>query len=113
MPGPWWLAALAPGRWYGLRAQISTRTLCTLDSLLGGSGVDISAVISPLKGVISIVALLITLLTITHEPPSRGFGFRGLGKPQDVNPKSVFSRHCEMCAGFELCPHTRDPEDQL
>ena len=68
MPGPWWLAALSPGRWYGLRAQISTRTL---DSLLGGSGVDISAVISPQKGVISIVTLLITLLIITHEPPSR------------------------------------------
>ena len=39
---------------------------------LGGSGVVISSVISPLIWVISIVTLLITLLVTTHEPPSRG-----------------------------------------
>ena len=39
-------------------------------SLLGGSWVVISRVISPLIWVISIVTLLITLLIATHEPPS-------------------------------------------
>ena len=39
-------------------------------SLLGGSWVVISRVISPLIGVISIVTLLITPLIPTHEPPS-------------------------------------------
>ena len=38
--------------------------------LLGGSGVVISGVISPIIGVISIVTLLLT----THEPPSRDTG---------------------------------------
>ena len=38
--------------------------------LLGGSWVVISRVRSPLIWVISIVALLITLLITTHEPPS-------------------------------------------
>ena len=41
-----------------------------LPSLLGGSGVVISGVISPRVWVISIVTLLITLLISTHEPPS-------------------------------------------
>ena len=40
--------------------------------VLGGSGVVISRVISPLVWVISIVTLLITLLITTHEPPSKG-----------------------------------------
>ena len=39
-------------------------------SLLGGSWVVISRVISPLVGVIIIVTLLITPLITTHEPPS-------------------------------------------
>ena len=39
--------------------------------LLGGSGVVISGVVSPLTWVISIVTLLISLLISTHEPPSR------------------------------------------
>ena len=39
--------------------------------LLGGSGVVISRVLSPLIWVISIVTLLITLLITTPEPPSR------------------------------------------
>ena len=39
--------------------------------LLGGSGVVISGVISPLIRVISIVTLVVTLLITTHEPPSR------------------------------------------
>ena len=42
----------------------------TESHLLGGSGVVISRVISPLIWVISIVTLLITLLITTHEPPS-------------------------------------------
>ena len=42
-----------------------------VSGLLGGSGVVISGVINPLIWVISIVALLITLLITTHEPPSR------------------------------------------
>ena len=40
--------------------------------LLGGSGVVISRVVSPLIWVISIVTLLITLPITTHEPPSEG-----------------------------------------
>ena len=51
------------------------------ESVLGGSWVVISGVISPLIWVITIVILLITPLITTHEPPSRGFykGFvRGL-----------------------------------
>ena len=36
----------------------------------GGSGVVISGVISPLIWVIRIVALLVTLVITTHEPPS-------------------------------------------
>ena len=40
-------------------------------TLLGGSWIVISRVISPLIWVISIVTLLITLLITTHEPPSR------------------------------------------
>ena len=45
-----------------------TSAYCQL--LLGGSGVVISRVISPLIWAISIVTLLITLLTTTNEPPS-------------------------------------------
>ena len=45
-------------------------------ALLGGSWVVISRVISPRIWVISIVTPLITLLITTHEPPSRGLGFR-------------------------------------
>ena len=44
--------------------------------LLGGSWVVISGVIRPLSKVISMVALLITLLRTTHEPPSRVWGWR-------------------------------------
>ena len=40
--------------------------------MLGGSGVVISGVISPLTWVTSTVTLLITLLITTHEPPSKG-----------------------------------------
>ena len=39
-------------------------------SILGGSWVGISGVISPLIWVMSIVTLLISLLITTHEPPS-------------------------------------------
>ena len=41
-------------------------------SILGGLWVLISGVRSPVIWVISIVALLITLLITTHEPPSTG-----------------------------------------
>ena len=44
---------------------------CLNFQVLGGSGVVISRVISPLIWVISIVTLLIILLITTHEPPSR------------------------------------------
>ena len=40
------------------------------DLVLGGSGVVISGVTSPLSKVISIVTLLITLHIATHEPPN-------------------------------------------
>ena len=43
-------------------------------TLLGGSWVVISRVISPLIWVISIVTLLLTLLITTLEPPSTGEG---------------------------------------
>ena len=39
--------------------------------LLGGSWVVISGVICPLRRLISIVILLITLIITTHEPPRR------------------------------------------
>ena len=41
--------------------------------LLGGSWAVISGVISPLIWAISMVALLITTLITTHEPPSRAY----------------------------------------
>ena len=47
--------------------------------LLGGSWVVISGAISPLIWVITIDTLLIPPLITTHEPPSRGSGFRGFG----------------------------------
>ena len=50
-----------------------------VQSLLGGSWVVISGVISPLIWVISFVTLLITLLTTTHEPPSTSRGFNAWG----------------------------------
>ena len=68
-----------------------------LKGLLGGSGVVTSGVVSPLIWVISIVTLLISLLIITHEPPSRGLGLKALGceaqakhqalEQHDPNPK--------------------------
>ena len=47
--------------------------------LLGGSGVVISRVISPLIEVISIVTLLITLLITSHDPPSMSIFFETPG----------------------------------
>ena len=64
-------------KWQGDEDQSLTMTLGEVDpglglgGLLGGSGVVISGVISPLIWLISIVTLLITLLITTHEPPSR------------------------------------------
>ena len=53
------------------------QTLHCEEVLLGGSGVVISRVITPVIWVISIVNLLITLLITTHEPPSRSGPGRG------------------------------------
>ena len=58
---------------------------CSADSIgiiLGGSGVVISRVISPLIWVISKVTLLITRLITTHEPPSRAERVVRFGKLQ-------------------------------
>ena len=59
---------------YGIFLIMGHAGFCRRDpfchSLLGGSGVVISGVLSPLIWVISIVTLLITLLTTTPEPPS-------------------------------------------
>ena len=54
-----------------LKGSIGILERYRVSGLLGGSGVVISGVISPLIWVISIVTLLITLLITTHEPPSR------------------------------------------
>ena len=51
------------------------------NTILGGSWDLVSKVISPLIGVISIVTLVITLLTKSHDPLSR-FLF-----PKTLNPK--------------------------
>ena len=51
----------------GFTAQQSGPRVLTV---LGGSGVVISRVISSPIWVISVVTLLITLLIATHEPPS-------------------------------------------
>ena len=55
-------------RGHSSEALISKRSCRTL---LGGSWVVISRVISPLIWVIIIVTLLITALITTHEPPSK------------------------------------------
>ena len=49
---------------------------------LGGSWVVISRVLSPLIWAINMVTLLIPPLLTTHEPPSRGKGFRRLRIPR-------------------------------
>ena len=54
----------------GLGLKVSLRVLNGLMSILGGSWVGISMVRSSLIWVITIVALLITPLITTHEPPS-------------------------------------------
>ena len=51
-------------------SERSSYSNCT-QNLLGGSGVVMSRVLSPLIWVISIVTLLITRLITTQEPPSR------------------------------------------
>ena len=71
-------------------------------TLLGGSGVVISRVISPLIWVISIsiVTLLITLLIITHEPPSRdtrlqaGASYRAESKPHMLSSTTTSPTRC-------------------
>ena len=51
----------------------TTPNLLQVLQVLGGSWDLVSKVISPLIGVISIVTLLITLVTNSHDPPSRAF----------------------------------------
>ena len=51
------------------------------DQVLGGSGVVIRGFIRPLMWVISIVTLHITLLIVTHEPPSLGLQLKVWPKP--------------------------------
>ena len=50
-----------------------------LQTVLGGSWVVISGVLSPLIWVITIVTLLITPLITTHEPPSSAYP--GISQP--------------------------------
>ena len=61
-----------------LPSSLLLRLLSTLITILGGSWVVRSGVISHLSRVVSIVTLLITLLITTHEPPSMSciLGFR-------------------------------------
>ena len=53
--------------------------LCSVCTLLGGSWVVFSGVISPLIWDIIIVTILITPLIATHEPPSRHDSWLTLG----------------------------------
>ena len=55
----------------GLSGKSLKTLIKDLVALLGGSGVVISGVRSPLIWVITMVTLLITLLITTPEPPSR------------------------------------------
>ena len=68
------MEALGKGLWdqrAGFRVKgLGFRGLSLL-VLLGGSWVVISRVISPLKGVLSIVPILITSLIAAHEPSRR------------------------------------------
>ena len=58
-------------------------------TILGGSWVVISGVISPLIWVIIIVTLLITPLITTHEPPSRGLKIQKVCQPHALSLKST------------------------
>ena len=60
--------------------------------LLGGSGVGIRGVKSPLLWVITLVILLITLLITNHEPPSRGLNCAPA-------PKALRRTTTSPCAG--------------
>ena len=63
--------------------------VCVLCSLLGGSWVVISGVISPLIGVISIVTLLITPLITTREPPSTATAYDCKPRPKKPEIKNT------------------------
>ena len=82
--------------------------------LLGGSGVVISRVISPLIWVISIVTLLISLLITTHEPPSKNAsssklkvrrdpGFRGPSPSQRPWMDSSYDLHMKLLPIVMVC----------
>ena len=67
------------------------------DGLLGGSGVVMRRVISPLIWVISLVTLLIILLITTHDPPSKHpiqNPFWSLSKPR-AEPQNTLPRSPE------------------
>ena len=51
--------------------RLNSQPLALSPSLRGGSWVVITGVISPLLRVISLVALIVTLLITAHEPPSK------------------------------------------
>ena len=59
-------------------SQALNPELCKPWTLLGGSWVVISGVISPLIWAITIVTLLISPLITTHEPPSKPCKLRSL-----------------------------------
>ena len=56
---------------YELAKTTGVQGTCVEALILGGPGVVISGVISPLIWVLNIVTLLITPLKTTHEPPSK------------------------------------------
>ena len=70
-------------------------------ALLGGSGVVISGVISPLRWVLSIVTLLITLVITTHEPPSMVSGFSFTFQALSPRPEQSSSSAAETL-GFRV-----------
>ena len=58
----------------GPRKGLLFRRSLNVGSILGGSWVVISGVLSPLIWVITVVTLLLTPFITTPEPPSRGLG---------------------------------------
>ena len=70
-PNPKFPSSTPKGLLQGALRGIDGRSLGVQGRLLGGSWVVISGVVSLLIWVITIVALLLTPLITTHEPPSR------------------------------------------
>ena len=61
----------------------------SFNGILGGSWVVISGVMSRVTIVITHVRGLITQLITTHEPPSKGYGFRVITNTRPVEEMSV------------------------